>query len=40
LPVPGQQFGEALLQNFCDAGADVGEPCLRVDSVELGGDDQ
>ena len=39
-PVPGQQLVEPGGGVIGDAGEDVGEPGLRVDVVELGGDDQ
>ena len=40
LPVPRQQLVEPALRHVGDAGEDVGEPGLRIDVVELGGDDQ
>ena len=39
-PVPGEQMVELGLLSFADGFDDVGEPCLRVDVVELGGFDQ
>ena len=39
-PIPRQQFVEFLDGMFGDAGQDVGEPGLRIDVVDLGGDDQ
>ena len=36
MPVPGEQFCEAVLRQVGDAGEDIGEPRLRVDVVELG----
>ena len=39
-PVPGQQFMEARGSVIVDPMQHVGEPSLRVDVVELGGDDQ
>src|SRR5581483_5578465 len=40
LPIPGQQFGYAAHRVIGDAGEHVGEPCARVDVVELGGLDE
>jgi hypothetical protein len=39
-PAPGQQFIEARGSVIVDPMQHVGEPSLRVDVVELGGDDQ
>ena len=39
-PIPGQQLVELAGGMAGDAGQHVGEPCLRVDVVELGGRDQ
>jgi len=39
-PVPRQELVEPCGGVICDAGEDIGEPCLRVDIVELGGLDQ
>ena len=39
-PVPWQELGESALRQAGDAGEDVGEPGLRIDSVHLRGDDQ
>jgi hypothetical protein len=38
-PVPRQQFVEAGDRMFGDAGQDIGEPGLRIDVVELCGED-
>ena len=40
VPVPGQEFVNALGGVIRQAGQDVGEPSLRIDIVELGGCDQ
>src|SRR5271170_5245929 len=40
VPVPGQQFVNALGRVIRQAGEHVGEPRLRIDIVELGGGDQ
>ena len=40
LPVPGQQFEEALGRVIVQARQHVGEPGLRVDVIELGSLDQ
>src|SRR5271155_1730268 len=40
LPVPGQEFGNAPRRMISDAGEQVGEIVLRVESVELGALDQ
>jgi len=39
-PIPWQQFVEPLDGMLGNARKDVGEPCLRIDVVELGGYDQ
>jgi hypothetical protein len=39
-PVPEQQLLELVGGMIGDAGQDVGQPGLRIDVVELGGDDQ
>jgi hypothetical protein len=36
LPVPGQEFGNAPRRMIGDAGEQVGNIMLRVESVELG----
>ena len=38
-PVPRQELGESALRHVGDASEDVGEPSLRIDIAELGGDD-
>jgi hypothetical protein len=40
LPVPGQQLIDPVSRVGGDAGEHVGEPGLRIDVVQLGGDDQ
>ena len=40
MPVPGQEFVNALGGVIRQAGQHIGEPSLRVDTVELGGCDQ
>jgi hypothetical protein len=40
LRVPWQQFVQAGLGDFGDACEDVSEPCLGIDTVELGGEDE
>ena len=40
LPVPGEEFVQAVLRLLGDAGEDVGEPGLGVDVVELRGADE
>ena len=40
LPVPGQQLVDSAGRMLGDAGEHVGEPGLRIDVVQLGGDDQ
>ena len=40
LPVPWQEFAEAVLWRVGDAGEHFGEPGLWIDVVELGGPDQ
>ena len=39
-PVPGQEFVHTGVRQIGDAGEDIGEPGLRIDIVELGGDDE
>src|SRR4029453_10065512 len=39
-PVPREQLVEPAGGMLGDAGEDGGQPCLRIDVVELGGDDQ
>ena len=39
-PVPGQEFVHTGVRQLGDAGEDIGEPSLRVDVVEFGGDDE
>ena len=39
-PVPWQQFIEPMRGMGGDAREDVGEPCLRIGAVHLGGDDE
>jgi hypothetical protein len=39
-PVPGQQFIEPMRGMGGNAREDVGEPCLRIDAVHLGCDDE
>ena len=39
-PVPRQQLVELLSGMAGDAGEHVGEPGLRIDVVQFGGDDQ
>ena len=38
--MPRQELIEARDRMLGDAAQDVGEPCLRVDPIELGGADQ
>lgn len=38
--VPRQQIGDAVYGMICDAGEDVSQIELRVESVELGGSDE
>ena len=40
LPIPGEQFSNPALRDVGDASEDVGQPCLRIDVVELGRHDQ
>ena len=40
IPVPGQQFGDAVDRVVGDAGEHVAQPGLRIEAVELGGLDQ
>jgi len=40
LPMPWQEFVEVGCRVIGDAAEYVGEPCLRVDVIELGGADQ
>ena len=40
MPVPGQEFGNAPCRMIGDAGEQVGDIVLRVESVELGALDQ
>ena len=39
-PVPGQELVHTSVRQLGDAGEDISEPSLRVDIVELGGDDE
>lgn len=39
-PFPGQKLVEAVLRDFGDAGENVGEPSLGIDTVELSGADK
>ena len=39
-PVPGQDLVHTGVRQLGDAGENVGEPSLRIDVVELGGDDE
>jgi len=39
-PVPGQQLIEPMRGMAGDTREDVGEPRLRIDAVDLGGDDE
>ena len=40
MPVPGQEFVNALGGVIRQTSQDVGEPGLRIDVIELGGGDQ
>src|SRR4030088_449873 len=40
VPIPWQQFSNPVLRHVCDASEHVGQPCLRIDVVELGRHDQ
>jgi hypothetical protein len=39
LPIPGQEFVEALGRVVLQAGEDVGEPSVRIDVIDPGGVD-
>jgi hypothetical protein len=36
-PIPGKQVGQLALRLASDAGEHIGQPCLRVDLIELRG---
>jgi hypothetical protein len=36
VPIPWQQFSNPVLRHVCDASEHIGQPCLRIDVVELG----
>ena len=36
VPIPWQQFSNPALRHGCDASEHIGQPCLRIDVVELG----
>src|SRR4051812_42454195 len=40
LPVPGQQLVDLAGRMYGDPAEHVGQPSLRIDSVQLGGDDE
>src|SRR4051794_26885655 len=40
VPIPWQQFSNPVLRHVCDASEHIGQPCLRIDVVELGRHDQ
>ena len=38
LPIPRQEFVEPVSRVLGDAGEQVGEPCLRIDAIHFGRD--